>query len=357
MGADSAREKYDQLLPTLCRLETETKYIVDELVARYDIKIHTISSRVKSFESSARKLQQSRSGGGPADAPHLEGLTDLVGLRIVCLFLSDVTRIVDLLKNSFELVSEDDKISPGDPRVFGYMSHHVILKLKPGVAGPRYDNIKTIVFEVQVRTIAMDAWASISHYLAYKTEAAVPRDMQRDFQAVSGLFYVADQHFEMFFRRQQASRTAAIEKIEAATEPGGVEINLDTLGAFLRKNYPTRQAADREDLSELAAELAGGGYRSIEQLQRDLESARRAFEEMEVADPPVDEVTDEPTDYAAVGLVRASLGLVSFPFYLGRKASRAARARAEVVEHVRQKFEKGRAPYADLLPEQTFAPS
>ncbi|MBI4489516.1 MAG: hypothetical protein HY694_10565 [Deltaproteobacteria bacterium] len=54
-----------------------------------------------------------------------------------------------------------------------------------------------VPFEIQIRTIAQDAWASISHYLDYKKESDIPAQLRRDFYALSGLFYVADRHFAM----------------------------------------------------------------------------------------------------------------------------------------------------------------
>jgi len=62
----------------------------------------------------------------------------------------------------------------------------------------------------------MDAWATVSHYLDYKTDADVPLGLRKDFQALSGLFYLADTHFEMFYgatgRSQQETKDLFIEK-------------------------------------------------------------------------------------------------------------------------------------------------
>ena len=52
-------------------------------------------------------------------------------------------------------------------------------------------------FEIQVRTIAQDAWASVSYHLDYKKEETIPVELRRDFYALSGLFYIADQHFKI----------------------------------------------------------------------------------------------------------------------------------------------------------------
>ncbi len=60
--------------------------------------------------------------------------------------------------------------------------------MKRDYKGPRYDTIVGMPFEIQVRTILMDAWANVSHYLAYKSDIDVPINLQRDFYALGGLF-------------------------------------------------------------------------------------------------------------------------------------------------------------------------
>ena len=122
---------------------------------------------------------------------------DVVGLRIVCLFHSDVKEIGVIVKKNFEIIEEDDKINSVDVDIFGYMSLHYKAKLKDVSSDSYYKNIKDIPFEIQIRTVAQDAWASISHYLDYKNESEIPIQLKRDFHALSGLFYVADTHFEI----------------------------------------------------------------------------------------------------------------------------------------------------------------
>src|ERR1035437_1295490 len=121
--------------------------------------------------------------------------------------------------------------------------------MKQQYAGPRYDPIAGATFEIQVRTIAMDAWANVSHYLAYKTEKDIPRDLKRDFYALSGLFYVADTHFEMFFKTREASRDQMAQEFESKTGDFKQDINLDTLASYLRAKYPDRLTGDEKSLS------------------------------------------------------------------------------------------------------------
>jgi len=93
-----------------------------------------------------------------------------VGLRVVCLFLSDIERVAKVVKESFEVLEEDNKIEGREISSFGYMSFHFTVQMKRSFSGPRYDAIASIPFEIQVRTIAMDAWATTSHYLDYKSD-------------------------------------------------------------------------------------------------------------------------------------------------------------------------------------------
>ena len=86
----------------------------------------------------------------------------------------------------------------------------------------------------------MDAWANISHYLDYKKEADVPEELKRDFYALSGLFYVADTHFEMFFK----SREKVTQRLEESELLPTQEINFDSLKIYLNKQYPERKCDD-----------------------------------------------------------------------------------------------------------------
>ena len=114
-------------------------------------------------------------------------LSDIVGARVVVLFLSDLPRTDALIRDTFHVVTSEDKIEGAeDPSTFGYMSHHYDAVLNPAHTGPRYEDLHDLQFEVQARTLLMDAWANVSHYLAYKSNAGIPPELRRDFYALSG---------------------------------------------------------------------------------------------------------------------------------------------------------------------------
>ena len=205
------------------------------------VKTHSVVSRVKTLESVVDKTV--RQG---LDQP-LDELVDLVGLRVVCLFRSDIQSIIAALDGPFQVDSVDDKVAGGSPSTFEYQSVHVLARLNPGLSGPLYDAVKAITLEIQLRTIPMDAWASISHYIAYKTEAAIPESLKRELNSLSAQFYVADTLFESLRERiSAAKREAESHSKKASRQP--VRVDLETLQVFLEERFPEHGEAESEAL-------------------------------------------------------------------------------------------------------------
>jgi Region found in RelA / SpoT proteins len=199
---------------------------------------------------------------------------------------------------------EDNKIEGAEVSSFGYMSLHFVVKMKDSYKGPRYMGLSAIPLEIQIRTIAMDAWATISHYLDYKREIDIPGEMKRDFHALSGLFYVADSHFEMFFRQREIGRTEIAAEIKSGNAGLDQVINLDTLSAYLLSKFPDRKQPV-EPVSELVSELHSTGYTTLIKLDAAIHAGYDAFLAYEKASPPV--TTDADRRYAHVGVVRMLL--------------------------------------------------
>jgi hypothetical protein len=197
-----------------------------------------------------------------------------------------------------------------DPSSFGYMSVHYQARLDERLSGPRYDGIKGIGFEVQVRTIVMDAWANVSHYLDYKGDSSLPDQLRRDFYALSGLFYVADQHFEVFAQRAVESKEQAKAELRLES-PEAVPINLDTVSAYLMLRYPDREHAERALVSEFVEEISNAGYEDLGQLAAALRRGEAEFERYEAENPPdPDEPGGEPiAAYRDLGAARISLAM------------------------------------------------
>jgi len=308
---------YDSNVAAYQRLLEEIRFTVEKALPT-DLKIHTATGRVKKREDYLEKIKRKAYVNADSD------VEDIVGFRIVCLFIDDLDRLRNIVESQFMIIDSTDHVAGDEPDRFGYMSQHYICRLRPDLTGPRYEDLLDFKFEVQCRTIAMDAWANISHYLAYKGEEAVPANLRRDFSALSGLFYVADQQFQ-----QLATRTIHVEN-ESETrqaqdgDRNGISVDSASVLALLRRTYPNRQEATREDAAELAHEVnVQTEIRDIAQLETILLDNDSEVQMLEIQRPPVDRETDLPTTYASVGAARSALG-IEFPnFKVGRNVKRS----------------------------------
>lgn len=291
-------EEYARRKPLLEQLASESEFTLNQVTRKKKIKTHSVLSRVKTAESIAKKAKEKEL------TDPLNEIEDIVGVRVVVLFLSDLPRLDKLIHSTFNVVSSENKVTDTDPSSFGYMSVHYVVTLDDSHSGPRYDELKGMRIEIQTRTVVMDAWANVSHYLDYKGESSIPRDLRKDFYALSGLFYVADQHFEIFADRSRKSQKEAKREVDSGST-SEIEINLDTLAAFLAQRYPDRAKPGREGISELVEEITRAGYSDLGALEHDLDRVKARFEKYEKEEPP--EMAEQPGRYNPVGVVRVSL--------------------------------------------------
>ena len=124
--------------------------------------IHQISARVKSPKSIMSKLRLR--GLEPNVQSARKNLTDIAGIRVICSYISDIYKIAELLtsQNDIETIRRSDYIK--NPKPNGYRSLHLIVTVPVFLS----DRTEIVKVEVQVRTIAMDFWASLEHELTYK---------------------------------------------------------------------------------------------------------------------------------------------------------------------------------------------
>ena len=324
-AADAAQEPvawgelYDQNVSAYRSLRQEVDFILEAALQDAGIKTHSVTSRVKTRESFLEKVDRKTYVDPFAETP------DLVGARVVCLFLEDLPRLRALVEEWFEILEEDDKVETAAPETFGYMSHHFVCRLRQEHTGPRYDRIKDIRFELQCRTILQDAWANVSHYLAYKGESSVPDELRRDFHALSGLFYVADRHFQLFFGATKRSDESAVKEVDNSST-SDLPLDRPRLQALLHKLYPERKRSDAAAISEMVEELTQSGYVTVGQVQDLLESSRVAFEAYEADNPP-GSLGDKTRNrkFADVGVARVSLAIVNTSYAEEKRGLRASR--------------------------------
>lgn len=136
----------------------------------YNEEYHSIDhvmSRIKSPESILKKMQKDNKKCTYKDM--IEDINDIAGIRIICPLKSDVYKIRDYIRefNDIEIIKEKDYIE--HPKESGYKSYHIILKV-PIFIGEEESRVKV---EIQIRTLAMDFWASLEHKLMYKPNGEI----------------------------------------------------------------------------------------------------------------------------------------------------------------------------------------
>lgn len=155
-------------------MEVETKFNVlnEEFSLQYDRNpINGIKSRLKSIESIKEKLERK---GLPYTVQAIEeNLNDVAGVRVVCSFTADVYLLAEALlkQDDIQLIEKKDYIA--NPKENGYRSLHLIVSVPIFLAHEK----RIMKVEVQLRTIAMDSWASLEHQLRYKKDLEFTEEM------------------------------------------------------------------------------------------------------------------------------------------------------------------------------------
>ena len=155
-------------------VSTKLEVLNDEFNVRYARNpIHSIESRLKSADSIAEKLR--RKGIAPSLEAAEENLMDIAGVRVVCNFVDDIYRVAELLvrQRDVELVETADYIKT--PKPSGYRSLHLIIRIPVFLSS----HTEIVPVEVQIRTLAMDFWATLEHQLRYKSDQETTRALRK----------------------------------------------------------------------------------------------------------------------------------------------------------------------------------
>ena len=147
----------------LKQMETKIEILNDEFMHVHQYNpIEYVKTRIKTPESIVKKLK--RYGYETSIQNMVKYCNDIAGVRVVCSFTSDIYRLADIIgrQNDITVISVKDYMKK--PKASGYKSYHMIVSL-PVFLSDRQVDVKV---EIQIRTIAMDFWASLEHDLKYK---------------------------------------------------------------------------------------------------------------------------------------------------------------------------------------------
>ena len=136
--------------------------------------IEHIKARIKTPESIVKKLK--RHGLESTIENMITNINDIAGVRIICSFTSDIYRIADMIRNQkdIQVIGVNDYITY--PKASGYRSYHMIVTVPVYLS----DRIVDTKVEIQIRTVAMDFWASLEHKIHYKFEGDAPDHIRNE---------------------------------------------------------------------------------------------------------------------------------------------------------------------------------
>lgn len=219
-GIDSWKEVTLVYSAALRQMETKMQILNDEFqhVHQYN-PIEHIKARIKTPESIVKKLK--RYGQESTIDNMVKYINDIAGIRIICSFTSDIYRIADMIRDQKDIrvIAVKDYITY--PKASGYKSYHMIVSI------PVYLSDRTVdtKVEIQIRTVAMDFWASLEHKLQYKKN--IPESQSK---FLKDELYDCAQQSAALDKRMQNIRNVIAESETAEEE------KQDFLPIFLREN-------------------------------------------------------------------------------------------------------------------------
>lgn len=157
----------------LKEIGTKLEILNDEFqhVHRYN-PIEHIKSRLKTPESIVKKLK--KYGYESTIANMVKYINDIAGVRVICSFTSDMYRIAEMIANQDDIKVISIKDYMENPKASGYKSYHMLVTIPIFLS----DRIVDAKVEIQIRTVAMDFWASLEHKIHYKFEGNAPQEIK-----------------------------------------------------------------------------------------------------------------------------------------------------------------------------------
>jgi putative GTP pyrophosphokinase len=201
----STRVERDEKIAQLTRLYSDynagiksvgtmLEIISDEFQAEHDHNpIHHIERRLKAPKSILEKLN--RKGLEPSIENVVNHVTDVAGLRIVCPYVEDIYTLSKffLSNKDIELIKERDYIVK--PKDTGYRSLHLVVKAPIAFAS----SVGHVPVEIQIRTIAMDMWASLEHEIKYKSGVEMPSETSSKLKACAEVLATVDKDMQSIY--------------------------------------------------------------------------------------------------------------------------------------------------------------
>ena len=215
----------------LQKVNTKLNILNDEFqhIHRYN-PIEHIETRLKSPESIVKKLK--KHGHESSIENMIRHVNDIAGVRLICSFTSDIYRLAKMIasQNDLEILEIKDYIK--NPKESGYKSYHMIVTVPIFLS----DHIVATKVEIQIRTIAMDFWASLEHKIYYKFEGHAPAYISKQLRECAKMVSSLDERMlqlndaiQECIRQEEEreEREKEAKKAQRAAEAGKVSVSAD----------------------------------------------------------------------------------------------------------------------------------
>ena len=166
---------------------TKIEILNNEFVNRYDYNpIEHIKSRLKTADSIVNKLK--KDGREVTIENMQEYLSDIAGIRIICSFTSDIYQIAQIISDQKDITVLHVKDYIKHPKPNGYKSYHMVVTVPVYLSDGAVDT----KVEIQIRSVAMDFWASLEHKIAYKFEGNAPENLLMELKDCADMIDMLD---------------------------------------------------------------------------------------------------------------------------------------------------------------------
>lgn len=176
-------------------VKTKLEILDSEFKTKYDYNpIHHIEDRLKSPQSIMEKLQRK---GKPFNSENARAtLNDIAGVRVICNYIEDIYAVAEYLtkQDDVDLINTKDYIK--NPKPNGYRSLHLVIETPVFLS----DRKEIVTVEVQIRTIAMDFWASLEHQLKYKTDSEVSAELAQQLKDCAEIIALTDLKMQSIYQ-------------------------------------------------------------------------------------------------------------------------------------------------------------
>jgi putative GTP pyrophosphokinase len=293
-AADKVLEEFHRKKDRFSDLSQITKGLVERILEQEGIPVQSVQARVKRPE----KLRSKYTNPGK-DYKCLSDMPDVVGLRVITYYSDEIDRVAAILRREFGIHFEDDKrlSKPGE---FGYSALHLDCNYSPTrLQQTEYKPFGAMKFEVQITTILGHAWAEM-HHGPYDDKGSSPRDEQRAFHRLAAVLELADKEFLQ--ARQDRERRQLNASVRVAAMAPQIEISPESIKAFIEETPIATELDNRfsplmeceiertvspDYLERLVPRIKEAGFKSVQELEKSLRTAKDAISEYVTRCAPV----------------------------------------------------------------------